>query len=68
MAAPAPIQNQYYPFNIYDLATYNDPLVTNAAEWCNLKDSKPIKLCCKNKRKSAGKHPVTNEKLIWKYI
>ena len=24
--------------------------------------------CCKGKRKSAGKHPVTGEKLIWEYI
>ena len=30
MAAPAPIQNQYYPFNLEALATYNDPLVNNA--------------------------------------
>ena len=24
--------------------------------------------CCKGKLKSAGKHPVTEEKLIWKYL
>ena len=24
--------------------------------------------CCSGKRKSAGKHPITGEKLIWKYI
>ena len=24
--------------------------------------------CCKGKRKSAGKHPVTKEKLIWEYV
>ena len=27
-----------------------------------------IRACCKNKIKSAGKHPVTGEKLVWKYI
>lgn len=26
-----------------------------------------ISLCCKNKVKSAGKHPVTGEKLVWMY-
>ena len=26
-----------------------------------------ISLCCSNKLKSAGKHPVTNEKLVWMY-
>lgn len=24
--------------------------------------------CCKGERKSAGKHPITKEKMIWKYI
>ena len=27
-----------------------------------------ISACCKGKRKSAGKHPITGEKLKWKYI
>ena len=27
-----------------------------------------ITMCCKGKRKSAGKHPITGEKLKWKYI
>ena len=27
-----------------------------------------ISKCCKGKYKSAGKHPVTNEKLIWEYV
>lgn len=27
-----------------------------------------ISSCCSNNLKSAGKHPVTGEKLIWKYI
>ncbi len=24
--------------------------------------------CCKGKRKSAGNHPITKEKLVWKYL
>ena len=24
--------------------------------------------CCKKKRKSAGKHPITGEKLKWEYL
>ena len=27
-----------------------------------------ISKCCKGKSKSAGKHPVTGEKLVWKYM
>ena len=27
-----------------------------------------ISKCCKGKRKSAGKHPITGERLKWKYI
>ena len=27
-----------------------------------------ISHCCKGKRKSAGKHPMTGEKLVWEYI
>ena len=27
-----------------------------------------ISACCRGKRKSAGKHPITGEKLVWKYI
>ena len=27
-----------------------------------------ISKCCRGKRKSAGKHPVTGEKLVWEYI
>mgnify|MGYP000085843950 CR=1 FL=1 len=27
-----------------------------------------ISKCCRNMRKSAGKHPVTGEKLVWKYV
>lgn len=31
-------------------------------------DASDIGRCCKGKRKSAGKHPVTGEKLIWKFL
>ena len=31
-------------------------------------NSSSISACCRGKRKSAGKHPVTGEKLKWKYI
>lgn len=27
-----------------------------------------ISACCKGKRKSAGKHPITGEKMIWEYV
>ena len=27
-----------------------------------------ISACCQNKRKSAGKHPITGEKMVWRYI
>lgn len=27
-----------------------------------------ISKCCKGKLKSAGKHPITNEKMVWEYI
>ena len=38
-----------------------------AAEWCNCCNGSPITQCCKGNVKSAGKHPITGEKLIWKY-
>lgn len=31
-------------------------------------DASDIGRCCKGKRKTAGKHPVTGEKLIWKFL
>ena len=44
---------------------------TEASKWCGLKSSTSITECCAkaktNKRKSAGKHPITNEKLHWMY-
>lgn len=38
-----------------------------AAEWCGLKDISSIGKACSGVTKTAGKHPVTNEKLAWKY-
>ena len=40
----------------------------NACEWCNLKNSTSISAACKGKRKTAGKHPVTGERLRWEYV
>lgn len=39
-----------------------------AAKWANLKSSSNITDCCNGKVKSAGKHPITGEKLQWEYI
>lgn len=36
--------------------------------WCGLKGYSNISSCCVGKRKSAGKHPITGEKLIWEFI
>lgn len=46
------------------------PNATQAAKWCNLKGQASILdyLHHRNGRKSAGKHPITGEKLHWKYI
>ena len=38
-----------------------------AAKWCNLKNSAMIGQVCLGHKKSAGKHPITGEKLHWKY-
>lgn len=42
--------------------------LTDAAKWCGLASGVNICICCNGKRKSAGKHPITGEKLIWKYF
>ena len=39
----------------------------DAAKWCGQKCITNIAKSCKGKVKSAGKHPVTGEKLHWKY-
>lgn len=38
-----------------------------AALFAGLKNSAPISRCCKGERKTAGKHPVTQERLEWKF-
>ena len=42
--------------------------IKQAANWCNLKDTSGIIKCCHGQRKTAGKHPVTGERLQWKYV
>ena len=39
----------------------------DAAEWCGQKCITSIAKSCKGEVKSAGKHPITKEKLHWKY-
>lgn len=39
-----------------------------AAKWCGLKNSPMIGEVCRGKRKSAGKHPVSGEKLKWEFV
>ena len=41
--------------------------ISEATQKYNIHDQN-ISKCCKGKRKSAGKHPVTKEKLVWEYI
>lgn len=41
--------------------------VKEAGIWCGLKDGTSISHYLNGKRKSAGKHPITNEKLHWMY-
>lgn len=38
-----------------------------AAEWAGLKNSTPISRCCNGERKTAGKHPITKERLRWSF-
>lgn len=38
-----------------------------AANYAGLKNSTPISRCCKGERKTAGKHPISGERLIWKF-
>lgn len=39
----------------------------DGAKWCGLKAHHSISMCCNKKRKTAGKHPITNEPLHWMY-
>ena len=42
--------------------------MVDGAEYYKIKNSTDIGACCRGKQKSAGKHPITGEKLIWKYL
>lgn len=42
--------------------------LSEAAKWCDLKKCSNISECCTGKRKSAGKHPETGEKLTWEFV
>lgn len=42
-------------------------VMLDAIKWANLKDGSSIGKCCKGVAKTAGCHPVTKEKLSWKY-
>lgn len=41
--------------------------ITQASEKYNI-NKFSISNCCRGKTKSAGKHPITKEKLVWKYL
>ena len=41
--------------------------IKSASEWCDLKTGSNITEVCNGKRKHAGKHPITGEKLAWEY-
>ena len=41
--------------------------LVDAKKWCGLGSHTSISENCKKKRKSAGKHPITSEKLHWMY-
>ena len=43
-------------------------ILKEAGEYYLLTSCSDISKVCRGKQKSAGKHPVTGEKLIWKYI
>ena len=42
----------------------------DAARWCGLKTSSSIGQVCNKtgKQKTAGKHPITGEKLYWEFV
>lgn len=44
------------------------PSLKTAAQWCGLQCVNRITLACQGKQTSAGKHPVTGEKLQWEYF
>lgn len=65
----------------YDLLNYCKPVICDqtqqifksikeASKWCGLKTAHSIEeyLRCKKNRKTAGKHPITGERLTWSYV
>lgn len=42
--------------------------ITEAAKDMKIPNTSNISGCCQGKRKSAGKHPITGEKLHWEYV
>ena len=42
--------------------------IADAARWCGLKNGSSISQVCLKQRNTAGKHPITLEKLQWEYI
>ena len=42
--------------------------LSDATAWCGLKSTSSISIACTGKRQSAGKHPITGEKLHWKFV
>ena len=42
----------------------------DAARWCGLENAGSIGQVCNKtgKQKTAGKHPITKEKLIWEFV
>lgn len=45
--------------------------IVEAAKWSNngkISSKSHISDVCKGKRKTCGKHPITNEPLHWKYV
>ena len=43
------------------------PSCREASDWCGI-SRQNINRCAKGGRPTAGKHPITNEKLEWRYI
>ena len=41
--------------------------LSDAAKYYGISSISNITSCCKGRQKSTGKHPVTGEKLVWKY-
>ena len=64
-------KNIFYSINKKYLCLETNQIFSSAAEagkWCGLKSFRSISSCCNGIAKSAGKHPVTGEKLHWKYV